>query len=248
MPGSGHDRSSYILIVVHDVAPPFRRALETIALTLAPLAGGCLTAAVVPCWHERMPSAGDREFCGFVRATFGEVLLHGYTHLTGRRADPLAWLTGSANEFSGLSREESARRLAAGQALMAEHYGAPAQGFVPPAWQRGPIDRHLLLGCGLAYCAGFSRVEPVRGLALPLATWSWDQGVIAPLGALGEYAGRAASALLRGAVACVVVHPADVARGYLPLAVRRVHALLAAGRRPALFADLLAGRSRESAR
>lgn len=247
MPGCGDDRSAYFLIVVHDVAPPFRRALETVARTLAAPAGGCLSAAVVPCWHGRLSLAADREFAGFVRGAFGEVLLHGYTHLTRRRVDPLAWLTGSANEFSGLTREESARRLAAGQALMAEHYGTPAQGFVPPAWQRGPIDRHQLAGCGLAYYAGFSRVEPVMGPALPLATWSWDHGVIAALGTLGEGVGRAAGALLRDAVPCVVVHPADVTRGYLPLALRCVRELLAAGRRPALFAELLAGRLQEPA-
>jgi predicted deacetylase len=208
-------------VVVHDVAPVFWAELERIVDALA--GAGCVpSAAVVPCWHGAPLDAG---FAAFVRARFGEVLLHGYTHRARAGLDPLAWLTRGGNEFSRRDARDAAARLAAGQAALAAAFGAPAAGFVPPAWQSGALSRASLAAAGLSFYAGFFRLERADGRVLPLATLSWDAGRVAALGLAGEWAGRVRAACDRRAVVCVVLHPADVGRGFLPGALRRIAAL-----------------------
>lgn len=224
------------LILFHDVAPPhlpvIRALVDAVRACAGP--GAPLAAAVVPCWHGQ-PLTAAPGFAAEVRALFDERLLHGHTHHT-RRGGALGALTGQANEFTGLSAAAAAEKLRLGQALFAEAFGAPAVGFVPPAWQCGPLTPALLAQHGLRYCVGLWGLGRAHGASLPLATWSWDAGVIAALGWAGEALGTARAWAWPQAMPCVVVHPADAARGYLPRILRRIEGLLAGGRRPVTVA------------
>ncbi|MFT5686552.1 MAG: hypothetical protein ACI8RZ_007508 [Myxococcota bacterium] len=70
-----------------------------------------------------------------------------------------------------------------------------------------------------------------------LATFSWDVGPIRAVSRLGEGLGGLL-ALRPDSVPCVALHPADVTRGLLPRALRRIDAL-AATHTPARFEALL---------
>jgi hypothetical protein len=73
-----------------------------------------------------------------------------------------------------------------------------------------------------------------------LSTWSWDWGIVSHLGLVGECFGNGAFRLRPAALPCVVIHPIDVDRGYLPRIVRIIDGLRRQGRRPVTFARLAA--------
>lgn len=230
------------LVVIHDVTPQFVEPIAAILARLTPLIRRHVAAAVVPQWHGQ-PWTDDGGFAGWVKGHFGEVLLHGCTHHRSRGGSLLSRLIGRADEFAGMPAAAAVERLRCGQAILAEAFGRPAMGFVPPAWQSGPVCPALLTACGLHYCAGLTRIERVGRRPVPLSTWSWDAGKVPQLGLLGEAAGAAMSALRRHSLPCVVFHPRDLDRGYVPRGLTLIETFLSAGRRPVTFAEAVSCRS-----
>jgi predicted deacetylase len=230
------------VVCVHDAAPPFRSELGEIVARLAEIVGRTLCLAVVPSWEARWPLTRDRRFCDWAQAAAGELLLHGYTHATSHPRRLRSRVVGGANEFDSLPADVAHARVSEGQAIARAAFGMELPGFVPPAWHMGALERARLRACGVSYTVGLTRLTTDDGGHVPLATWSWDAGPIRAAGTAGEWIGRLA-ALRARAVPCVVLHPADVRRGYLPRALARVRRLLAAGREPALFRDVVAGPS-----
>lgn len=236
MPPSMQIRSSF-MVVVHDVAPPFLSTLCHIMRQLHPLVGGAVAGAVVPSWHGTQIVESSLTV-DHARGAYGELLLHGYTHHAARACGPIALLTAGANEFSALPRPEAASRIHQGQAALASCFGSPARGFVPPAWQPGSLTSALLAEAGISYQLGLRELRTAAGSTQPLAVWSWDCGRVAALGLAGECLGALQRAIWRGATPCVVLHPADLARGFLRRALDLVRQLLAEGLRPALPCNL----------
>jgi peptidoglycan/xylan/chitin deacetylase (PgdA/CDA1 family) len=230
--------SGRFAVVVHDVAPTFLPQLARIAEALAPRVGRQLAGAVVPCWHGRPIEGPGGGFGRFVAGAFGEVLQHGYTHRQDRPG-VLSLFTGRSDELVGLPREEVQRRLGLGRKLLRRALGVSPLGFVPPAWQVGRTTAAELGGYGFRYLATFGAIRVAGGPTIPLATWSWDWGVLGPLGRVGQRFGDAHSRLRPAALPCVVVHPADVDRGYLPRVLQVVDRLLCRDRTPCLPSDFL---------
>ena len=110
---------------------------------------------------------------------------------------------------------------------------------MPPAWQVGRATAEELGGCGFRYLATFGAIRAAGGPTIPLATWSWDWGVLGPLGRVGQRFGDVSWRLRPAALPCVVVHPADVDRGYLPRVLEVVDRLLGRGRTPGLLSEFL---------
>jgi predicted deacetylase len=228
------------IVIVHDVAPPFLSPLHVIADALRPLIGGAVAGAVVPCWHGST-STSDYAFWEHTRKCYGEVLLHGYTHRSQRRFEPTSLLTEQANEFTGLSLAEAQDRVQQGQAALGDLLGTLAHGFVPPAWQPGPLTPAALASAGLRYQLSFRYLSTIEEKH-PLTVWSWDCGRIAALGLLGGTFGTLHFTWCPTHLPCVVLHPRDVARGFLRHALARVQQLLASGRQPMLPRELVKGR------
>jgi predicted deacetylase len=225
-------------VVVHDVAPAFLPQLARIAEALAPRLGREAAGAVVPCWHGRPIEGAGGGFERFVAGAFGEVLQHGYTHRQDRPG-LLSLFTGRSDELVGLPRKEVRRRLGLGRELLRRALGIEPAGFVPPAWQVGWATAEELGECGFRYLATFGAIRAATGSTIPLATWSWDWGVLGPLGRVGRRFGDVCWRIRPAALPCVVVHPADVDRGYLPRVLEVVDRLLGLGRRPGLLSEFL---------
>lgn len=232
------ETSSRFAVVVHDVAPVFLPQLERIAVALAPRVGRVISGAVVPCWHGRPIEGLGSGFERFVSGVFGEVLQHGYTHRQDRPG-LVSLFTGRSDELAGLNREEVRRRLERGRELLRRALGVEPAGFVPPAWQVGWATTEELGECGFRYLATFSAIWATRGPKIPLATWSWDWGVLGSLGRVGQRFGEFSSWIRPEALPCVVLHPADVGRGYLPRALEVIDRLLGLGRTPGLPSEFL---------
>ncbi len=94
-------------------------------------------------------------------------------------------------------------------------------------------------GSGFRYLATFGAIQTARGATIPLSTWSWDWGILAKLGRIGPRLGDVSLRLRPVNLPCVIVHPADVDRGYLPSVLDVVDRLLAKGRRPGSLSEIL---------
>lgn len=231
-------RSDYFLVIVHDVAPPFAAAIHTILSQLQPLLQEQISAALVPCWHGASLAQAGVDFYQQL-GQFGEHLLHGYEHRRLNGTGWVSWLTNQADEFASLSRYETEARLGQGQQIFKAVLGIEAEGFIPPAWQWGHINPTLLSRYGLRFGVGFHAVYQVEGKSWPLATWSWDAGRIASLGWVTYWVGFLRWFLRPRATPCLVFHPSDEKRGFLPLGVRLVRSFLERGYRPLLVRNLV---------
>ncbi|MFF0546416.1 hypothetical protein ACWEVD_04725 [Nocardia thailandica] len=223
-------------VSVHDVAAVWERETEAIFAALAPLVGPRFSAAVVPCWHGLTLQRRDSRL---IAGRAGEVLLHGWRHRRERGRGPVSVLTGGADEFAGLRAEAAVERLRRGRDLVSSVFGCAVEGFLPPAFRRGPVDTASLIAAGLRYRVGWASARDISGRTVPLATTVWDVSPLADLSRVGAPVGR----LVRrrpGAVPVITVHPLDVRRGLLPAVVAEIEDLLRLGARPALVRDLLA--------
>ena len=239
MPAPGvSDIDRRFAVVVHDVAPAFLPQLAKIAEALAPRIGRQVAGAVVPCWHGRSIEGQGGDFGRFVTLAFGEVLQHGFTHRQDRPG-VLALFTKRSDELVGLPRDELRLRLVMGRELLRQVLGVAPAGFVPPAWQVGRATAVELGACGFRYLATFGAIRAMSGPTIPLSTWSWDWGVLGPLGRVGQRFGDVHWRLRPATLPCVVVHPADVDRGYLPRVLEVVDRLLGRGLTPGLLSEFL---------
>jgi hypothetical protein len=229
------------VVCLHDVTPAYARETRQMIRDLSPLLGRRMSFAVVPNWHGEWPLTKHPDYCRLVRESAGELLLHGYFHQRRRGWGPTALLTERSDEMNGLDPEETRRTLERGQRVFTDVFGAPAQGFLPPAWQRGHVsfpstaDEHLL---ALNHVLGFFSLESRSGRKVPLATWSWDCGRWNWLGTIGHGIGWLLHTLNRG-VPTLAVHPADLERGFWPQILHVTRGLLEAGYEPITLAGLL---------
>jgi hypothetical protein len=147
-------------------------------------------------------------------------------------------LTEGADEMNGLGPDDTRRTLDRGQHVFTQAFGAPARGFLAPAWQRGHVslnDRNLH---ELDHVLGFFSLESRDGRRIPLATWSWNCGRWGWLGHVGHGLGWLRQSMERG-VPVVAIHPADLERGFWPQILHVTRGLLEAGYEPSTLAGLL---------
>ena len=151
------------LLTVHDVAPPLAREVLDILTDIRERSIPAVNLAVVPLFHGRYDWRDARDFLKAIQTTATdirtEILLHGYFHLRVGGNAALPWgkrlrsrlQSAAEDEFYGLDPAEAAARLDLGQGVLRTAFGAPAEGFIPPAWgsSRG-LDR-ICLQRGLFY-------------------------------------------------------------------------------------------------
>jgi hypothetical protein len=226
------------LVCIHDATPAYAHETQVIIRDLAPLLGRRLSVGVVPNWYNAWPLAAYPDYCRLVQQSAEELLLHGYFHQRWRGWGPTTWLTEGCDEMNGLNPAETRRTLERGQRVFTEVFGAPARGFLAPAWQLG----HLRLENGnplrLEHILGFFSLQSRAGRKVPLATWSWDCGRWGWLGHIGAGIGWLLQSLGRG-VPTLAIHPKDLARGFWPKILRLIQVLLETGHEPSTLGGLL---------
>ena len=226
------------LVCVHDATPAYAWETRVILRDLAPLVGRRLSLGVVPNWHGEWPLAAHPDYCRLVQEASEELLLHGYFHQRQRGRGPVTLLAEGCDEMNGLGPEETRRTLERGQHVFGEVFGAPARGFLAPAWQPGYVRRIHRPALGLKHILGFFSLESSEGRRVPLATATWDCGRWGGLGHLGHGIGWVLKSLDRG-VPALAIHPRDLERGFWPKILRLTRELLAAGYQPTTSAGLL---------
>ena len=232
------------LVCIHDATPAYERETRVMIRDLAPMLGRRLSFGVVPNWYGEWPLARHRGYCRMVQDGAEELLLHGYFHQRERGWGPTALLTGSSDEMNSLDAEETWRTVERGQRVFTEVFGAPARGFLAPAWQRGHVRTGNENELGLDHVVGFFSLESNAGRKIPLATWSWDCGRWGWLGHIGHGIGWLRQSLDRG-VPTLAIHPRDLERGFWPSILRLTQELLEMGYQPSTVASLLEGSDAE---
>ncbi|GLC24964.1 DUF2334 domain-containing protein [Roseisolibacter agri] len=225
------------LVCIHDATPAYAHETRAMLRDLAPLLGRRLSFGVVPDWDGAWPLAAHADYCALLRESADELLLHGYRHRRARGWGAATLLAERSDEMGGLDAEETRCAVERGQRAFVDAFGAPARGFLAPAWQRGHVCAGAAHAPGIAHVLGFLAVESADA-RVPLATWTWDCGRWGWLGHVGHGIGMLGQALGRG-VPSLAIHPRDLRRGFWPRILRLVRALVDEGREPTTPAALL---------
>ena len=229
------DVSRSFCVMLHDVAPIYASHVATFTEAMAPLIGTAMSAAVVPCWAGVPLGESDRPFLDRVRAEYGNIQLHGYEHFRPGRGGFRSKIADGKDEMNGLDAAETDRRLAAGQEILERWLGQKACGFIAPTYAVGRATPDRLAKFGIHYTVGYGSVITSTGESLPLASWVWDVSPIRLLCRAGYRLGQIQYRFRKRALPCVVLHPLDLERGFLPQIVKTVRQLLQAGRQPVLL-------------
>jgi len=156
-------------------------------------------------------------------------------------------MTAGEGEFLGLSEAEAARRMADGKALIEDAIGAPAAGFIAPAWLYGPGARAALKTTAFTLAEDHMTVWNPQDDAIlargPVVTWA-SRSVPRQLSSLAV-AALARSAFHGLEVARIAVHPGDTKVPALVDSIRRTYARFAGRRRAGRYGDLVARRDGE---
>lgn len=232
------DVTQSFCVMLHDVAPLYASHVATFTEAMAPLVGNVMSAAVVPCWAGVPLCDNDRPFLDRVRAEYANILLHGYEHFRPGRRGLRSKIADGKDEMNGLDPAETDRRLAAGQEILERWLGQPACGFIAPTYQIGFATPERLAKFGIHYTVGYGQVATSAGHRLPISTWVWDVSPIRLLCRAGYRLGQLQYRFRKQALPCVVLHPLDLERGFLPQIVRTVQRLVNVGRKPVLLESL----------
>jgi predicted deacetylase len=232
------DFSRSFCVMLHDVAPIYETHVATFTKSLAPLVGNAMAAAVVPCWGGVPLGEKDRPFLDRVRAEYANIQLHGYEHFRPGRGGLVSRIADGKDEMKGLDPAETDRRLAAGQEILERWMGQPARGFIAPTYRIGHATPERLAKFGIHYTVGYRQVITSAGQSLRLASWIWDVSPIRILCRAGYRLGEIQYRFRKDALPCVVLHPLDLERGFLPQIERTVQKLVNAGRQPVLLESL----------
>ena len=237
------DVSRSFCVMLHDVAPIYESHVSTFTTALAPLIGNAMSAAVVPCWAGVPLGESDRPFLDRVQDEYANILLHGFEHFRPGTRGFRSKIADGKDEMNGLDPAETDRRLEAGQEILERWMGQPATGFIAPTYQIGFATPDRLAKFGIHYTVGYGNVVTSAGHRLPLATWVWDVSPIRLLCRAGYRLGQIQYRFRKRALPCVVLHPLDLERGFLPQIVKTVERLLLAGREPVMLESLGYGTS-----
>jgi hypothetical protein len=239
-----------LLIAIHDVGPKFEIEVDRLASMISGILGRPRFAMlVVPDHWGDAPLAKAPAFCRRLRdwSDAGiEMFVHGWFHRdysvhSGLDRLRAGTMTAGEGEFLGLDREEAARRMTDGKALIEDVIGREAAGFVAPAWLYGPGSRMALLSSGFRLAEDHMRVwspqtaETVaRG---PVITWA-SRSRPRQISSLA-FAGLARHALRVLPTVRIAVHPGDTTVPALMASIRRTISAFAMRRSAGRYQDLL---------
>ena len=232
------DVSQSFCVMLHDVAPIYESHVDTFTRSMSPMVGNKMSAAVVPCWGGVPLSEKDRPFLDRVRNEYANLQLHGYEHFRPAGGGLVSTISDGKDEMNGLDSAETDRRLAAGQEILERWLGQPACGFIAPTYMIGLATPERLAKFGIHYTVGYRQVITSSGQRLPISTWVWDVSPIRLLCRAGYRLGEMQYRFRKQALPCVVLHPLDLERGFLPQIERTVRKLLDAGRQPVLLESI----------
>lgn len=244
--------SSEFAVVVHDVASVFSDDLQQIVRQIEDLIGHGFACAVVPTWHGQIDERGLTDVISICSGC-SEWMIHGMTHQRETGGGLVSWLTHRSDELAGINLAEIQERVSYSQEMILAATGKRPMGLVAPCWSL-PVDLQRLTG--INYAMGYNRLLTCfndedlvssaaskqvakQHKAVQLATWSYDWGRCTSAASILNLYPQLRFRFKQNISPCVVIHPADVGRGWLPVALQQIQKLLELGYRPVTPSKLL---------
>ena len=217
------------IVCIHDACPQSSHLIIRIINNITPLVENIMTVAVIPQSYGIPWRCEDQDLICELRERTTEILLHGLTHRRVGNCSPFSFLIEKADELVGLSVSETETLLKKGQHIMKNMFGSPAKGFVPPGWQFGKVTKTVLGKHNIDFAISLHYIIDTSGHRIPLATWF--------SGYVGEIVGYTLC-MRKDVVPCIVLHPKDVQRGFLPRGLRLIRSFIEQGYCPISFQDI----------
>lgn len=228
------NRSRYLAISLHDVAPQTWAACTRILRLIDDLTDAPVTLLVVPDYHRKgLIGFGPSYRAALERRLLrgDELALHGWNHLDEMPLDRglidrlrRTRLTNREGEFSALPFEACRKRLDDGRDWF-EAWGWPLHGFVAPAWLLGDGAWQALADSGLRYTAtrtALHALVPRRAHRTRTVVYS-TRSMLRTRTSLWWNAWQALP-LHRDRIVRVALHPADAGRpevlGHISMVLR----------------------------
>lgn len=252
----------WVVVALHDVAPPFEDAIRAQLDLLAEIGIRRVTLLVTPDWHSAAPLRDAPGLVDLLQAHVAagsQLALHGYAHqpddarpFEGTRLDRLRARLFAANaaEFLTLDPQEAEDALRAGLDEF-EQAGLPRPAmFCAPGWLHNAAAEAALTRAGLRYLIGMFDARDLW------SGWRIQTPAVGYMGAgpKQELGVRILNLLVRLAklrsaeVACVYLHPQGQPTGArVRSQIAYLSKLLARGWQPATYADIFDARSMTAA-
>jgi uncharacterized protein len=237
-----------LLASIHDVGPRFEPHVDRLVDALERHVGTAKFAMlVVPDHWDEAPLSAAPAFQAKLRrwADAGvEMFLHGWRHRDDAPAKGFAQkhMTAGEGEFSALSRQDAARRIAEGRAVVEDAIGRPVAGFIAPAWLYSDGAKAAVADAGFALAEDHMRVwQPATDNTVargPVITWASRSPNRIRSSLMVAAAARALPYALP--TARIAVHPGDVTVPALLASIDATFRRFAATHVPSRYADLLA--------
>ena len=226
----------WLVVSVHDVAPPHRDRVRRILDALAKVGVGRRSLLVIPNFQGRWPLDRHEQFVADLRQwqdDGDEMVLHGYEHVSVGTPRGLSerlrhrWLTVNEGEFLSLGYRAARDRIERGLALVREAR-LDVRGFIAPAWLISDAALQATRDCGFEYTNSYFRfLDLARGRSCLAPSLVFGPG------RLGEDLGMA----LQRPLSLVDVLPADRPRRAAPALHRRAAPVRADSRHDSPAAD-----------
>ncbi len=161
----------FLVVSFHDLAPPCQDLCRDFLEAARGLGVPRVSLLVVPKWRDGPLMNQDPRFTDWLLslAEAGhEIVLHGYTHLSGRiRGGLIAQAMGRIytareGEFYQITYDEAHRRLSRGLDLF-RGAGLAVEGFTAPAWLLSGEARRALADLDFLYTTTFGHIEVFPG-------------------------------------------------------------------------------------
>lgn len=249
-PPRNRDGRQRLLVSIHDVGPRFEGEVDRLSELISRILGAeRYSMLVVPDHWGLAPLSAAPAFCNRLRqwSDVGiEMFVHGWFHRdtvvhSGLDRFRAGTMTAGEGEFMGLGREEAARRMADGKALIEDIIGREVAGFVAPAWLYGRGSREALQESGFRIAEDHMRVwNPSTGVTLargPVITWA-SRTRARQLSSIA-FSSAARLALRVLPTVRIAVHPGDTTVPALMNSIERTLSVFAATRRAGVYRELV---------
>ena len=220
--------NKYFLVSIHDVATPFINDVLTIIDNVKSEVGSEISLAITANWH------GEHKITSTAKSILEpmdwDIVVHGLHHIRRHGSGVVSWLTQRSDEFTGLDLNTALRITNEARLQIEDILGVRVSGFVPPAWQFGPLTTPELLTAGFQYVISYSGIHS-KNKSISLANFTWDNGTSHLLGYVGQILGRIQT-LLPHKLPCITFHPRDVSTGFDKIGYRLISQLMSQGYLP----------------
>ena len=156
----------YLVVSVHDAAPPYLEELKRISAWLDKNAIQPRCFKVIPNCSGRWNICDSRDFLDWLeeeREKGSEIIQHGYLHVGTEDSGPLGhrllskFFTRQNAEFLNADYEHARSAIESGQQIMKDA-NLSCTGFTSPTWHQSKETEKALSDCGFLYYTSYSRL------------------------------------------------------------------------------------------